>query len=153
MSEDPFKDYVDKLLSPLLKRLATLEMVVTILSNKLDDQDCRNALKKFCDLDGKSNGHATPEMITESPRMNGFQEIPGHPALQPIKKRKDQIIDYLSSLDPEKFSQGRTPSNIAQNIKGNYSTVYACLLYHKEDFEKKDDGKWYLRTAPIGITA
>lgn len=143
---DPFKDYVAAQIKPLLERLATVEMVVTILANKINDAECRAALIKFCGMDRESD----PVLKTNG--QSNAIEIP--PRREPVAqlqgtgKTIDLIMEYFRVIDPENFSEERTPRDIARYVGKPYATVFSCLSSHPDDFERTGRGLWKLRTVP-----
>lgn len=152
--DDQIKSTIDALMKPVLERLATLEMVTVILSSKLEDAQCRLALEKFCGIPCFN-----PEEKTEIKPPPNPQEIctvevartNGNPvaSLESSGSTFDSCIEYLRILDPENNVAQRKTKDIARYVGKNTSTVYQCLLSHKEDFENVGGGLWKIRTDPI----
>lgn len=127
---------IQQQIKPLLDKITTLELVVTVLANKLNDAECRKALEQFCH---------SKEPIIEVER----DEVKQKPLIRSKVKgnTRDYLIDYFSKLDPD-FKTGKTTYQVRDETGLSYGGIYACLRDSPEHFINKQ-GTWFLRTEPI----
>lgn len=125
---------VDEAIKPLLTKITTLELILTVVSNKINDAQCRQALQDFC------NAQCTDEVIIKPKESLPKLELRN-------SNVKETLIEYFAKLDPE-FKTGKTIPQLRDETKLQYQSIYACLHNNPEDFELKY-GLWYPRTTPI----